>query len=582
MAKIDAGQKNIKQVLTENKNFIIPDYQRPYAWDKEKCETLFNDFLDFTFPNKDPENFNKDRDEYYLGSIVGFNDSVGSDNSENEIFEVIDGQQRLTTILLLLRAIYTKLNKMNMAGSGIEDVKKNIASCIWETNEDGEYDTNKLKIDTKVATDDDKEEFLNILKTGEIPQNLKSKYAMNYNFFVKKIDEFYEKAGEMFRRFPQRILSNVIVLLVKANDWDSSLRIFNTLNDRGMPLADSDIFKSKLYAIYTKNGKQKEFIDDWKELEKIATDITLTNGVNDFFANYMYYLRAKDGNTNTTVIALRTFYDKGNRINEQTFENIKILANFWSEIKDEKGEFSNDVSKKIFILKYAPNTMWEYMVSVYFMQNKNENGKLNEIEFIEFLDKLIAFSFAYEIIKSGVNALRTPFFPEMVKIIKNEKVNFADFKFDEVNFKEVFMASDFSNSRGITRAILTWWLFENDQNLDDIKNEKLDIEHILAKKLYEDDSSLLINSRNLESLGNKVLLEKSVNINARDKHFYEKKKWYLGELGNKKRKTKITEILKIVSENKNLQDFTEEMIQNRQKLILDKFMENLRKNNLLQ
>lgn len=70
MAKIDANQKNIMQVLTENKNFVIPDYQRPYAWDEEKCETLFNDFLDFTFPNKDPENFNENSDEYYLGSIV--------------------------------------------------------------------------------------------------------------------------------------------------------------------------------------------------------------------------------------------------------------------------------------------------------------------------------------------------------------------------------------------------------------------------------------------------------------------------------------------------------------------------------
>ena len=573
MAKIDATQLNIKKVLTENKNFVIPDYQRPYAWDKEKCETLFNDFLDFTFPDGNPEKFDTDNSEYYLGSIVCF------DNSTNKTLDIIDGQQRLTTILLLLRAIYAKLSKMNMAGSGIENTKKDIASCIWETNEDGEYDTNRLKIDTKVATDDDRDEFLAILKNGEVPQNLNSNYAINYKFFVEQVDTFHGKSGEMFRRFPQRILSNVIVLRVKASDWDSSLRIFNTLNDRGMPLADSDIFKSKLYAIYAKNEKQKEFIKDWKALEKIAKDISLKHGIDDFFANYMYYLRAKDDNKNTTVIALREFY-KENHINEQTFENIKVLANFWSDIKDEKGEFGDDISKNLFILKYAPNTMWEYMVSVYFMQNKDENGKLDEEKFTEFLDKLIAFSFAYEITTPGVNALRTPFFPEMVKIVSNEKIDFANFKFDEANFKEVFMTTNFSNSRGITRAILTWWLFENDQNLDDIKNEKFDIEHIFAKQLYEDDKSLLTNPRNLESLGNKVLLEKSINIPARDYHFCDKKKWYLGERGKKKQKTKISEILKIVSENENLQDFTEEKIQSRQKLILDKFVENLKKHGL--
>lgn len=575
MAKIDANQKNIMQVLTENKNFIIPDYQRPYAWDKEKCETLFGDFLDFTFPNGDPDNFNTESDEYYLGSIVGF------DNSENRAFEIIDGQQRLTTILLLLRAIYAKLEKMNMAGSGIEKAKNDIASCIWETNEDGEYDKNRLKIDTKVATDDDKNEFLNILKTGEIPQNSKSKYATNYEFFIDKIAKFYEQSGEMFRRFPQRILSNVIVLLVKANDWDSSLRIFNTLNDRGMPLADSDIFKSKLYAIYTKNGKQKEFIDDWKQLEKIAKDISLKNGIDDFFANYMYYLRAKDRNANTTVIALRAFYDKENRINTDTFEDIKILAKFWNNIKSESNDFGDEILKKLFILKYSPNTMWEYMVSVYFMQNKNEKGELDEVKFINLLDKLIAFDFAYEIIKSGVGFLRTPFFAEMVKIIDGKMIDFADFKFDETNLREIFMASTFYNTKAITRSILTWWLFENNQSLDDIKNEKLDIEHILARQLYDNDNSKLNNPRNLESLGNKILLEKSVNVSASDKHFYEKKKWYLGELGRKKRATKINELLQIVKENENLIDFTETQIENRSKLILDKFIENLRKNELL-
>lgn len=104
--------------------------------------------------------------------------------------------------MLLLRAIWAKLDKMDLATKAISTTKDNIASCIWETNEDGEYDTNRLKIDTKVATDDDKNDFLTILKNGEIPQNPKSKYAKNYKFFVEKIDEFYDKSGEMFRRFP--------------------------------------------------------------------------------------------------------------------------------------------------------------------------------------------------------------------------------------------------------------------------------------------------------------------------------------------------------------------------------------------
>ena len=99
--------------------------------------------------------FNND-EEYYLGPIVTFNNTDGK-------LEVIDGQQRLTTLMLLLRAFYVRFGSMKTEES--KKTKDLIAKCLWKTDGFGTANLNELKIDSEVATDNDKEEFLEILKT---------------------------------------------------------------------------------------------------------------------------------------------------------------------------------------------------------------------------------------------------------------------------------------------------------------------------------------------------------------------------------------------------------------------------------
>ena len=105
MSKLSIDQKTIEELFSGKKtDFLIPDYQRPYAWDIKECQQLWDDIFSFAFPDDDYEKFNND-DEYYLGTIVTFK------NEKNKL-EVIDGQQRLTTLMLLLRAFYSKFGSM--------------------------------------------------------------------------------------------------------------------------------------------------------------------------------------------------------------------------------------------------------------------------------------------------------------------------------------------------------------------------------------------------------------------------------------------------------------------------------------
>src|SRR5699024_8985289 len=178
MSKLSIDQKTIQDLFSDKKaDILIPDYQRPYAWNEEECRTLWEDLFSCIFPDNDKDKFNDD--EYFLGPIVTFKNDYRQS-------EIIDGQQRLTTLMLLLRAFYDKFE--NMKDEQSITTKKNIAQCIWKTDEFDKPDKNRLKIDSEVATDDDKDEFLSILKTGKADTNQKSRYSQNFRYFQKKID----------------------------------------------------------------------------------------------------------------------------------------------------------------------------------------------------------------------------------------------------------------------------------------------------------------------------------------------------------------------------------------------------------
>lgn len=587
MSKIDAKQQTVEKTLCSSNKYIIPDYQRPYKWSTERCETLWEDFKDFIFPDNNVDDFREDS-EYYLGPIVGY-------INDNKEFEVIDGQQRLTTLLLLFRAFYSHLESYTMKSGLLSNVRRNLEKAIWEVDKySQEPNKDKLKIDSRVATDDDKQDFIEILKNGKVPKESKSNYAKNFEFFQEKVEVLAREiphGSDAFMKFPIRIMENVIILSVEANDWDSSLQIFNTLNDRGAPLADSDIFKSKLYRFYSDKGEQEKFINRWRVVEDACFDIfagsRLSSYVDEVFTRYMYFLRAQTKEARkTSTIALRRFYEKNKYeklLDEKTFADIEALTTFWSHIKNRNDDyFSKENLDKLFILSYAPNGMWENILSVYFIQNKDEDNKLDQKKLATFLNKISTFTLAYHFMKPGVNALKPPAYAEMVNIVDNKSIGFNEYKIDEQLLRDKIKNEIFTNQRMITKSILIWWMMQNkESDSKDFYNKdgstvKLEIEHIYAKKRQEFEKGLK-NENILESLGNKAILEKGINIKASDYRFEDKKKYYLGEWKDKE-KTKNPELVNLA---KNKEDFTEEDIEKRTGQIFDAFIESLRELDLL-
>ena len=556
MSKLNVDQKTIILLLSDKKSdFLIPDYQRPYAWKETQCQTLWDDLVSFAFPDNNSDKFDIN-DEYFLGSIVTF-------ENEDKKKEVIDGQQRLTTLMLLLRAFYDKFG--NMQDENSLKIKNRISQCLWKTNEFGDADLDVLKITSEVAMDDDKNEFLNILKTGKIEKNYKSNYAKNYCFFQEKINIFLNEYPSYFVYLPARILNNCIFLPIEAESQDTALRIFSTLNDRGLPLSDADIFKAQLYKFYNSKNEREEFIESWKELETICSKIFSSQNtpMDELFTRYMYFMRANEGIKSSTLL------------------NLRVLADFWNDVYNQREDkFSKKVLKKLFILNYAPNSMWHYFLSVYFLKNRDENNLLEEEKLDEFLTRIIAFIWSYAFVKPGVNALRTPVYAEMVNIVEGKEISFSEFKIEKETLKSIINHFEFNNGRPITKSILTWWIFSfEDQEIPSLTTN-FEIEHIFAKKRQENDKTLT-NIKNLESLGNKSLLESRINIRASDYKFDDKIKYYRGFVNDKGINKEGTMIAELKEIKNKYSTFSENDIEFRNQEIINKFISFVEENNIL-
>lgn len=579
MSKLNVDQKTIKDLFQDKRaDFLIPDYQRPYAWSETECRTLWDDIFSFAIPDEGRTEFDSNS-EYFLGPIVTF-------KNDDAKMEVIDGQQRLTTLMLLLRAFYEGFKFMQDKASVA--TRQNIERCIWKTDEFGEPNISALKIDSEVATDNDKDEFIEILRSGIALPDQKSKYAVNYRFFKECVHTFSNKYPAYFAYLPTRIMNNCILLPIEAESQDTALRIFSTLNDRGMPLSDSDIFKAQFYKHYSKRGKKDEFIRQWKEIEELTARVFHPQHgtpMDELFTRYMYYIRAKMGIKTSTTEALRKFYERDGYAllkDEKTFEELIVLAHFWEDISNQDSDrFSQKILRKLFVLSYAPNSMWTYFVSVYFLHNKDSQNLLDEDFFDVFLNKITGFMLAYAVINPGVNALRTPVYAEMTNIVNDRPVSFAGFRFNREKVLNAFMSFNFSNVRPVTKSVLAWWAYQDSaQELLSLETA-FEIEHIYARNRVNSENSLS-DWQKVDALGNKILLEKRINIRASDYRFTDKKKYYLGYINNRgqmKKGSKNHELLQLAN---SFADFSEADIDERTQRIFTSFVDFLSQNMLLE
>ena len=518
---IEVNKQSVKQLLETGKanSFIIPEYQRSYAWGIDQIETLFEDLWEFTASIAGTDS----KSTYFLGSVVSYENEKGEQ-------EIIDGQQRITSLFLLLRAIYTKLKEADTPTKEALNFMSQIEPAIWRTNKfSGEVDYSSILLESRVMNNEGNQILREILKTGTVQQGANDNYSKNY----KKLQELFDKACEenalMIYEFIYVLLNQAILLPITADTQDTALTIFSTLNDRGLPLSDADIFKAKIYNRLDVKEKAT-FIEQWKELDEKAMDTS--ESIQQLFYYYMFYLRALERDTKTTTPGLRKYYseDKFQRLESpDLLKHLKIILNVWSVIarresmEEEAWSTNPEVLQTLDILSSYPNEFWKYPVVIYYLAHREERDF--EIHFLKFLRKLLIELVTRYLITPTINAVKSDILKLNTAIIDSAVPEFAFKETDLRTLKQQIR----NPHRNIVRMLLKILAYEEQTELLPFKWE---IEHIFPQKWQRNYSDVEkmddeVIKEKIEHIGNKLPIEKKLNIVAGNDYYLKKKEIYM-------------------------------------------------------
>ena len=547
---IEVNKSSIKELLMAGakEKFLIPEYQRPYAWTDDQVLTLFEDLVEYTN--------NQNESSYFLGCIVSF-------SNENKEQEIIDGQQRITTLFLLLRAIHRKLQKMSDSKEKDNFIRQ-IEPAIWKIDElTSVADYSSVLIESKVLEVEYNQILENILKTGEAEDKSKDRYSLNFKLLIKLLDEYANNEPLNFYRFTNNVLNKTIVLPIKADTQETALTIFSTLNDRGLPLSDADIFKAKIYNKLSEENKVK-FVEEWKNITLRSENAD--ESIQKLFYYYMFYLRAMDNDKKTTTPGLRKYFadNSFSRLFEDTLiENLIDILEFWEvvnrrEAKDAKWTTNFSILSMLDILSSYPNEFWKYPVIIYYLENKNSE-KFEEL-FLTFLRKLFVNLFKVYLVSPTINSVKTSILNLNSSILHDEVLNF-EFR----NVTEDELKNGIKHLHRNAVRMLLKLLAYNTEEQNELLPYNWEIEHILPLKWQpsyfnsnEDEVNELI-----ETIGNKIPFEKRLNIIASNGYFSKKQEQYV--------KSNIA-IAKAMS-NSNIKDWKLEEIRERNIRIIDEVID---------
>lgn len=510
---IEVNKNSIKELLMTGikEKFLIPEYQRSYAWTDDQVLTLFEDLVEYTN--------NQNESSYFLGCIVSF-------SNKNKEQEIIDGQQRITTLFLLLRAIHKKLQKMSESKEKDNFIRQ-IEPTIWKIDElTGVADYSSVLIKSNVLEVKYNQILENVLKTGETEDGSKDRYSLNYKLLVKLLDEYANNEPLNFYRFINNILNKTIVLPIKADTQETALTIFSTLNDRGLPLSDADIFKAKIYNKLSEEDKV-EFVDKWKNI--MSRSENANESIQKLFYYYMFYLRAIDNDKKTTTPGLRKYFAENNfcrLFEDDLVENLIDILEFWEvvncrETKDAKWTTNFSVLSILDILSSYPNEFWKYPVIIYYLKNKNSE-QFEEL-FLKFLRKLFVNLFRIYLVLPTINSVKTSILNLNSSILHDEVI-----KFEFRNVTEDELKNGLKHLHQNAVRMLLKLLAYNTEGQNELLPYKWEIEHILPLKWQpsyfnsnEDEVNELI-----ETIGNKIPFEKRLNVIASNGYFTKKQEQY--------------------------------------------------------
>lgn len=533
-ANIEVNKLTVLELLKsgQERSFLVPEYQRPYSWGEDEIITIFDDLWEFSIDHTQPGGAKN----YFLGCIVSYKEDRDDSLKQRQI---IDGQQRITSLFLLLRAILKKLENEDNKTPEVNNFIGKIKPALWKENEmTGEVERTQILLTSDVVSDSGNEILRFILETGETKDGAEDNYSKNYNKFVELYEKKASSSPNQIFHFINALLNYTILLPIDADDQETALTIFNTLNNRGLPLSDADIFKSYIYKRLDVEDK-KTFIQKWKDLE--ANSEKANENIQSLFYYHMFYLRAKEKDEKTTTPGVRKYFleKNKNRLTADVIDELAQSLHLWEvingreSIKTEPWSNNIDIRKILDCLSSYTNEFWKYPVSIFYMQYKNEDDF--ETLFLKFLRKLYVLLLTRFLERPTVSAVKGDILKLNVQIIETYhpvfKAGFDEKKLEDdeaVRAEKLRIDNLIIKPHSKVERMILKLLAYDVENQSELLPGYWEIEHIFPQtwdtKYYTFDKDEA--NEKLEHVGNKLPLEKKLNISANNKYFSKKKEKY--------------------------------------------------------
>jgi len=400
---LTAEQKSIYEIFNGNSKYIIPPYQRAYSWDEEQCSELLEDIKN---------SFLTDESEgYFIGNIV-----IAKSSEERNSLEVIDGQQRLITLTLFLKVLF-ELDPRNRA----------LYEAIW-IQDWRDIDKKEQRVQTRVFEDKDSTYIKEVLNKSskDICNGKKSnRFMKNICLFRKELLEL--EKNYKIKDFVDFILNKVTLLPIESTDTnqdkarEKALKIFETINNRGKPLSDSDIFKANLYAMALNTLEHKTFIERWEKLDFECGNIKLKGfDIMKIFKIYSYIIRAEKGTTSSEIGLRRFFIKEGyspfksktyNEIMDELFKILDAIKVYEATIIDTKE--NNQLSKWFQLIDIYTNSYPKDLLILFLYKNQ---GKTKD-DYLEFSESLVRYCY----FKGSTTRIKFTIYEWMLDVIQNNQ-----------------------------------------------------------------------------------------------------------------------------------------------------------------
>ncbi|GAA6994121.1 DUF262 and DUF1524 domain-containing protein [Helicobacter pylori] len=521
---MEAEATKLLKFIIDNKNnqLVIPIYQRLYSWDKEQCKQLWKDIK---------IGGNDKMDGHFIGSILYVLDRI---THSNNALLIIDGQQRLTTITLLLIALRNHLS---------DEVKRKEIENHYLINS-GKDGDKKFRL---ILSESDKDTLLYLIdKDRRKPSELSSKIVENFKLFEKLVSKNTDKLETIFKGLDKLMI--VEIALEKGKD-DPQL-IFESMNSKGMELTQTDLIRNYI-VMETETEKQESFYNkywramekDFKQIEKLF-DQNKKNKKNkisfDRFVRHYLTIKTREiPNINKVYVALKDYRQKEGIGIEDLLKDLQKYCGYFCKIAFKK-EADKDLNKALgFLVDLEMDVIYPLLLELY---SDYSDGVLSKDDFRRSIALIESYICRRAVCGLGTNSLNKVF-PSFTKHIQKDEY----FKSLKAHFGYLTEKQRFPNNDEFKKLFITIdfyhfkkreYFFERLENFDRkerVYTREYTTEHIMPQKLTEDteewerdlgENFQEIHDKYLHTIGNLTLT--GYNSEYSNKSFQKKRGMEVG------------------------------------------------------